>query len=294
MAGRTVLITGATSGIGRATAIALAAGGARLVLAVRDTAKGAALTKELGGKHVVRALDLSDLASVRRFAQSTTEPIDTLVNNAGVASLTLERTSDGFELQFGTNHLGRFLLTTLLLPQVTARVVTVASQAERASRLDLEDLNWDHREFRGGRAYADSKLANLLFTAELDRRLRAAGSPVQAMAAHPGLVVTAIYDDPRRRRNVWDRLLPLAGQQPDRGALPVLLAITGHLPDAAFTGPRHLMHMRGGAQVIGRSARAKDPELARRLWTASEQLTGQSASEIGLAPRGTLNAYTSA
>ena len=98
---------------------------------------------------------------------------------------------------------------------------------------------------------------------------------MQAMAAHPGLVVTAIYDDPQRRnRSVWDRLLPLAGQQPDQGALPVLLAITGDLPDAAFTGPRHLMHMRGGAQVIGRSARAKNPELARRLWTASEQLTG--------------------
>ena len=275
MAGRTVLITGATSGIGRATAVALAAAGARLVVAVRDTAKGAALAEELVGNHVVRALDLSNLASVRRFAQSTTEPIDTLVNNAGVASSTLQRTSDGFELQFGTNHLGHFLLTTLLLPQITTRVVTVASQAERASRLNLEDLNWHHREFRGGRAYADSKLANLLFTAELDRRLRQGGSPVQAMAAHPGLVVTAIYDDPQRRnRSVWDRLLPLAGQQPDQGALPVLLAITGDLPDAAFTGPRHLMHMRGGAQVIGRSARAKNPELARRLWTASEQLTG--------------------
>ncbi|NUT73347.1 SDR family NAD(P)-dependent oxidoreductase [Pseudarthrobacter sp. C4D7] len=285
MSGRTVLITGATGGIGRATAIALAAAGARLIFAVRDTAKGAALADQLGGKHVVRALDLSDLASVRRFAQNTNEPIDTLVNNAGVASSTLQRTNDGFELQFGTNHLGHFLLTTLLLPQITARVVTVASQAERASRIDLEDLNWDHREFRGGRAYADSKLANLLFTAELDRRLRDAGSPVQAMAAHPGLVVTAIYDDPqRRRRSVWDRLLPLAGQQPDQGALPVLLAITGDLPDAAFTGPRHLMHMRGGAQVIGRSARAKDLELARRLWTASEQMAGQGAATPPTAP----------
>jgi NAD(P)-dependent dehydrogenase (short-subunit alcohol dehydrogenase family) len=281
MSGRTVLITGPTSGIGRATAIALAAAGARLVLAVRDTDKGAALAEELGGKHVVRALDLSDLASVRRFAQGTPEPIDTLVNNAGVASSTLQRTSDGFELQLGTNHLGHFLLTSLLLPQIKARVVTVASQAERASRLDLEDLNWQCREFRGGRAYADSKLANLLFTAELDRRLRTAGSPVQAMAAHPGLVVTAIYDDPqRRRRSVWDRLLPLAGQQPDQGALPVLLAITGDLPDAAFTGPRHLMHMRGGAQAIARSTRAKDPELARRLWTASEQLTGHGAAPV--------------
>ncbi|MBF4993279.1 SDR family NAD(P)-dependent oxidoreductase [Arthrobacter gandavensis] len=279
MSGRTVLITGATSGIGRATAIALAAAGARLILAVRDTAKGEALARELGGKHEVRALDLADLASVRRFAQSTAEPIDTLVNNAGVASSTLQRTTDGFELQFGTNHLGHFLLTTLLLPQIAARVVTVASQAERASRLDLEDLNWEQRDFRAGRAYADSKLANLLFTAELDRRLRAAGSPVQAMAAHPGLVVTAIYDDPQRRRaSVWDRLLPLAGQQPAQGALPVLLAVTGDLPDATFTGPRHLMHMRGGAQVIGRSRRAKDPVLSRRLWTASEQLTAQGTA----------------
>jgi len=186
MAGRTVLITGATSGIGRATAVALAAAGARLVVAVRDTAKGAALAEELGGNHVVRALDLSNLASVRRFAQSTTEPIDTLVNNAGVASSTLQRTSDGFELQFGTNHLGHFLLTTLLLPQITTRVVTVASQAERASRLNLEDLNWHHREFRGGRAYADSKLANLLFTAELDRRLRQGGSRCRQWPPTPG------------------------------------------------------------------------------------------------------------
>ncbi len=202
-----------------------------------------------------------------------------LVNNAGVASSTLQRTADGFELQLGTNHLGHFLLTNLLLPQVTSRVVTVASQAERASRLDVTDLNWHRRDFRAQRAYADSKLANLLFTAELDRRLREAGSPVRAMAAHPGLVVTAIYDDPQRTRpGLWDRLLPLVGQQADQGALPVLLAATGDLPSGTFTGPRHLLHMRGGAEVIGRSARAKDPALARGLWAASAQLTGLTDS----------------
>jgi NAD(P)-dependent dehydrogenase (short-subunit alcohol dehydrogenase family) len=227
------------------------------VLAVRDTGKGAALADELSGEHEVRALDLADLASVRRFAEQTTGPVDVLVDNAGVSSSTLQRTRDGFELHFGTHHLGHFLLTTLLLPQITGRVVTVASQAERAGRLDLADVNRHHREFLGQRAYADSELANLLFTAELDRRLRAAGSPVQAMAAHPGLVVTAIHDDPQRtRRGLWDRLLPVLEQQPDHGALPVLLAVTGTLPSGAFTGPRHLAHMRGGAQVIGRSARA--------------------------------------
>lgn len=286
VSGTTVVLTGATSGIGRATAVALAATGAHLVLGVRDTDKGAALAAELPGAHEVRALDLADLASVRRFAERTIGPVDVLVNNAGVSSSTLQSTRDGFELQFGTNHLGHFLLTTLLLPHITGRVVTVASQAERASRLDLADLNWHRREFRGQRAYADSKLANVLFTAELDRRLRAAGSPVRAMAAHPGLVVTAIYDDPQRtRRGLWDRLLPVLGQQPDQGALPVLLAITGALPSGAFTGPRHLAHMRGGAQVIGRSARAKDPELAHGLWVASEQLTQLDDASASISAR---------
>ncbi|WP_111768487.1 SDR family NAD(P)-dependent oxidoreductase [Nakamurella deserti] len=275
--GRTVMITGATSGIGRATAVALADRGARIVLAVRDTVKGervAAALPGAEGTHLVRELDLADLGSVRRFAAGFAGPVDVLVNNAGVSAQRLQRTVDGHELQFGVNHLGHFLLTALLLPQIAGRVVTVASQAERMARPDLDDVDWRRRPFDGSRAYADSKLANLLFTMELDRRLRASGSPVRALAAHPGLVVTAIYDHPAGHRpGVWDRLLPMVGQEPEAGALPVLLAVAGDLPGGTFTGPRHLMHMRGGATVIGRSARAKDVELAASLWTLSEQQT---------------------
>jgi NAD(P)-dependent dehydrogenase (short-subunit alcohol dehydrogenase family) len=285
LAGRTILITGATSGIGRATATAVAARGARVILAVRDTDKGCRVAADLDGAaglHAVRALDLADLDSVRRFAGETTEHVDVLVNNAGVSSSTLRRTRDGFESQLGTNHLGHFLLTTLLLPRITSRVVTVSSQAERMGRLDLEDLNWHRRPYAGGRAYADSKLANLLFTLELQRRLAEGGSPVRAVAAHPGLVVTSIYDRPAGKRpGPWDLAVPLLGQSPDQGALPVLHAMTEDLPGGTFTGPKHLFHMRGGAQVIKTSAAAKDTTLQAALWAASEEMT-----RVPLRPRG--------
>lgn len=277
LAGRTILITGATSGIGKATAVAVAARGARVVLAVRNTDKGRRVAAHLPGAagfHVVRELDLAHLDSVRRFADESTEQIDVLVNNAGVSESALHRTRDGFESQFGTNHLGHFLLTTLLLPQITSRVVTVSSQAERMGRLNLEDLNWHRRAYAGGRAYADSKLANLMFTLELARRLSEAGSPVRAIAAHPGLVVTPIYDRPTGEKpGLWDLLLPVLGQSPDQGALPVLYAITEDLPSGTFTGPEHMFHMRGGAQVINSSAAAKDTTRLADLWTASEKLT---------------------
>ncbi|WP_367734412.1 SDR family NAD(P)-dependent oxidoreductase [Microbacterium sp. LMI1-1-1.1] len=277
----TVVITGSTSGIGRATAVALADAGARIILAVRDVEKGRAVAAALPGVrgfHRVRRLDLARQETIHAFAAETDEQIDILVNNAGVAAKDLQRTADGHELQFGTNHLGHFLLTTLLLPRITDRVVTVASQAERMGRLDLTDLDWRRRTYRSGRAYADSKLANLLFTYELERRLRRAGSPVRALAAHPGLVRTAIYDRPAGERpNVWDRLLPVFGQDAEDGALPSLLAASGDLPGGTFVGPKRMMHMRGGAEVIGSSAQAQDPELGAALWTASEQLTAADA-----------------
>jgi len=279
---RTILITGASSGIGQATAAAVAGLGARVILAVRNTDKGRRVAAELPGTpglHTVRELDLADLDSVRRFAADTRGDVDVLVNNAGVSNATLLRTRDGFESQFGTNHLGHFLLTTLLLPQITSRVVAVSSQAERMGRLELNDLNWRSRPYAAGRAYADSKLANLLFTLQLDRRLRAAGSEVRAIAAHPGLVVTAIYDRPAGQKpGLWDRALPIFGQGPDQGALPVLHAITGNLPGGTFTGPEHLFHMRGGAQVIKSSTAAKNPGLAADLWAASQELTKVDAA----------------
>ena len=277
LTGRTAVVTGASSGIGQSVAHALAGAGARVVLAVRNPAKGQAVAAAIAGRTEVRPLDLSQLDSVRAFAAAWDGPIDLLVNDAGVSPPTLIRTADGFESKLGVNHLGHFALTNLLLEQVTGRVVTVASQAERMARLDFDDLNWERRPYQPSRAYNDSKLANLLFSAELQRRLTAAGSPVKAMAAHPGLVNTPIYqhDGPRRLADAaWALLLRLVAQDANHGALPVLFAAVADVPGDSFAGPRHLAHMRGAPQLIGRSAAAEDPNLARRLWTVSEQLTG--------------------
>ncbi|WP_308206818.1 oxidoreductase [Actinoallomurus rhizosphaericola] len=277
MTGTTAIVTGANSGIGQATAHALAAAGARVVLAVRNTGKGKAAAAAIPGDTEVRELDLADLESVRSFAAGWDGPIDLLINNAGVSGPTLTRTADGFESKFGINHLGHFALTNLLLEHITGRVVTVASQAERYARLDLDDLNWERRPYQPSRAYNDSKLANLLFTAELQRRLTAAGSAVRAHAAHPGLVATDIYhhDGPRRPSDIlWSIALRLLAQDARRGALPTLYAAVADLPADSFTGPNHLAHMRGAPELIGRSGPAQDTDLARRLWNLSEQFTG--------------------
>jgi NAD(P)-dependent dehydrogenase (short-subunit alcohol dehydrogenase family) len=277
LTGSTVIVTGASSGIGLATARALAAAGARVVFAVRSTEKGNAAAAATPGDTEVRELDLASLDSVRAFAGRWDGPVDLLINNAGVSAPSLTRTADGFESKFGTNHLGHFALTNLLLEHVTGRVVTVASQAERYGRLDFDDLNWEHRAYQPSRAYNDSKLANLLFTAELQRRLSAAGSGVLANAAHPGLVATNIYHHagPRRPSDLlWAVAIRLLAQDTGHGALPVLYAAVAGIPGNSFAGPSHLAHMRGAPELIGRSAAAQDPDLARRLWAVSEQLTG--------------------
>ena len=272
MSDRTVVVTGGGSGIGAATATALAARGARVVLAVRDPEKGARAASTMPGRVEVSALDLASLASVRSFADGWDGPLDLLINNAGVSVPDLQHTADGFELQFGTNHLGPFALTNLLLPQITGRVVSLSSQAERAGRLHLDDPAHARRPYRESQAYAASKLADLVFIAELQRRLTAAGSPVLAVAAHPGLVTTPMTAG--SGGPVARLLVRLVAQSPEQGALPVLLAATADLPGGSFTGPQHLLHMRGGAQLIGRSRQAKDPHLAARLWAVSEELTG--------------------
>ena len=277
LSARTAIVTGANGGIGLATARALAAAGARVVFAVRDVEKGRAAAAATTGRTEVRELDLADPDSIRGFAAGWDEPIDLLINNAGVAARSLTRTVAGFELNFGINHLGHFALTNLLLEHVTGRVVTVASQAERFARLDFDDLNWERRPYRPGRAYGDSKLANVLFSAELQRRLTAAGSGVLANAAHPGLVATEIYHHDGRRRPsdlLAAVLLRLFAQGTERGALPSLYAAVADIPGDSFAGPDHLMHMRGTPELIGRSGTAGDPETARRLWAVSEQLTG--------------------
>jgi NAD(P)-dependent dehydrogenase (short-subunit alcohol dehydrogenase family) len=276
---KTIVVTGGNSGIGRSTATALATAGARVVLAVRDVAKGRDAAETMDGFVEVRELNLADLASVRDFAAGWADPITILINNAGVGDRGLQRTADGFEMVFGTNHLGHFALTNLLLPHITERIVTVASQAERMARLDLNDPNWVNRPYQGSRAYNDSKQANLLFTAELQRRLTASGSSVRAIAAHPGFVSTNIYSSEEpRRANFWSLFNRVIAQSPDDGALPVLYAASADIPGDSFTGPQHLMHMRGGAELIAKSRTARDPALAKRLWAVSEELTGVHSS----------------
>src|SRR3954452_11878187 len=184
-AGRTVVVTGANSGLGEVTARELARVGAKVILACRNTDKGDAAAAGMTGEVEVRKLDLQNLASVRAFADGVDE-LDVLVNNAGIMAVPFAQTSDGFESQIGTNHLGHFALTTLLLPKITDRVVTVSSLLHLMGKVSLKDLNWKSRPYSAWLAYGQSKLANLLFTSELQRRLDASGSAVRSVAAHPG------------------------------------------------------------------------------------------------------------
>ncbi|MGW3360428.1 oxidoreductase [Streptomyces bungoensis] len=284
LTGRTAVVTGANSGLGRVTAEALARAGAHVVFAVRDTGRGEAAAARAGGSTEVRRLDLADLDSVREFADGWDRPLDLLINNAGVMMLPEQRTRQGFEMQFGTNHLGHFALTNLLLPHVTDRVVTVSSGLHRGGDgvIHFEDVNLRGR-YSPSRAYAQSKLANLLFTLELQRRLAEAGSPVRALAAHPGYAATNLQS---HAANPLVRAVMAVGNrlfaQDDRaGALPTLYAAVRDLPGAAYVGPDGLGEMRGAPALVGRSGAASDPEAARRLWTLSEELTGVS---WGLAP----------
>jgi NAD(P)-dependent dehydrogenase (short-subunit alcohol dehydrogenase family) len=278
MTGKTVIVTGANSGIGRAAATALAGHGARVVLAVRNTDKGDAAASQMSGTIEVRPLDLASLDSVRAFAAGWNEPIDILINNAGIMIPPLSRTADGFELQFGTNHLGHFALTNLLLPHVTNRVVTVSSGAHRMGKIDFSDLNWEHKSYRAWRAYGQSKLANLLFTAELQRRLVAAGSPVTANAAHPGYAATNLqFHSGSRFYDVFSAIGNRVIAQDDKGgALPTLYAAVADVPGNSYAGPSGFMEGRGAPKLVGRSSAASDMETARRLWDVSEQLTGVS------------------
>ena len=276
LTGRTVIITGANSGIGRAAAHALAGAGGRVVLAVRDTEKGQAAAATMPGETEVRRLDLASLQSVREFAAGWEGEIDLLINNAGVMVPPLTRTAEGFELQFGTNHLGHFALSNLLLEHVTGRVVTVSSTGHRLGSIDFDDLNWERKPYKAWRAYGQSKLANLLFTAELQRRLSAAGSTVLATAAHPGYAATNLQFHSGRRlleliSVVGNRVI---AQDADGGALPTLYAAVADIPGNSFAGPGGFMEQRGAPKLVGRSGAAKDTDVARRLWDVSEELTG--------------------
>jgi NAD(P)-dependent dehydrogenase (short-subunit alcohol dehydrogenase family) len=274
--GRTFVITGANSGIGLEAARALGAAGARVVVACRDTAKGEHAVAELDGDFDVRRLDLADLASVRGFASELEGDVDVLINNAGVMAVPRARTADGFEMQLGTNHLGHFALTGLLLDRLRDRVVTISSGAHRFGRMNFGDL-MSERHYQRWLAYGQSKLANLLFMQELQRRLETADSALRSVAAHPGYAATNLQF---HTQSIQDKLMGLGNhifaQSAAMGALPTLYAATEDIPGGAYVGPDGLAEQRGHPHLVGMSGAARNTESARKLWDESEELTGVS------------------
>jgi NAD(P)-dependent dehydrogenase (short-subunit alcohol dehydrogenase family) len=271
-AGRTVIVTGANSGLGEVTARELARVGAKVILAVRNTAKGDAAAAGMSGDVEVRKLDLADLASVREFAAGV-DGVDVLVNNAGIMAVPFAETVDGFESQIGTNHLGHFALTNLLLPKVSERVVTLSSGAHLAGYISLKDLNWRSRRYFAALAYGQSKLANLLFTSELQRRLDASGSSVRSLAAHPGWSATELQSHAEGLLGkVFRSGNRLVATDADFGARQTLYAASQNVPGDSFIGPRFAF--RGSTGQSPRSLLARSATTARGLWELSEQLTG--------------------
>ncbi|CAN5729963.1 oxidoreductase [soil metagenome] len=288
--GRTVLVTGANSGLGLRTATALAAKGARVLLACRDQAKAVgalAQVESAGGEAEVVSVDLADLSSVRACADDVRERVerlDVVVNNAGVMALPERRTADGFEMQFGTNHLGHFALTGLLLPTLLAaeapRVVTMSSGAHKIGRMHWDDLMFE-RGYRRWLVYGQSKLANLLFTFGLDRRARQAGAPLIAVAAHPGYASTHLQaaGPEMAGRKLMAKVMEVANQvvaqSDEMGALPSLYAAT--MPDvqgSEYFGPDGPGELRGHPRRVSATKHAYDDAAWDRLWARSEELTG--------------------
>jgi len=283
LTGKIAIVTGANSGIGYETARALARQEATVILACRNKDKGQAAERQIaqeypGAKAELGLLDLSNLALVRRFAGEFTrryDRLDILINNAGIMRTPFGKTADGFELQFGVNHLGHFALTGLLLDLIVrtpqARVVTVSSGGHRFGKIDFDNLNAD-KGYDAGAAYGQSKLANLLFTYELHRRFKGAGVDAIAAAAHPGWTAgtnLAVHWRMLRLLN------PFIGQKPSMGALPALYAATA--PDVQggdYYGPDGWQELRGYPTKVRSSDRSYDPAVAAKLWTISEELTG--------------------
>ena len=290
--GRRVLITGGNSGIGLEAARLLAANNASVVIACRDVAKGEHAASEIrttarGADVEVLWLDLADLASVEAAAEEYRdrfESLDVLVNNAGVMAVPYRATVDGFELQFGTNHLGHFALTGHLLPTLlegrASRLVTISSGAHRAGRIDFDNLDATNGYAKWA-AYCASKLANLLFTFELQRRAARAGIDLVAVAAHPGYARTNLQTAGARMtgrvvlERAWSAFNAVAGQSAARGALPtVYAAVAPGVAGGAYIGPSGPGEMRGYPVKVTTTRAARDPETAARLWSVSQELTG--------------------
>ncbi len=283
--GRTIVVTGANSGLGLVTSRELARAGAHVVMACRNVAKGEKAAADLAGSVEVRPLDLADLSSVRTFVTELDGPVDVLVNNAGLMAVPRGRTADGFETQFGTNHLGHFALTGLLLPRITDRVVTLSSSMHRVGRIHLDDLNNERRSYQAWLAYGQSKLANLMFAYELQHRFVAARSLLRSTAAHPGYASTNLQSN---TGTFQDTLMGLGNrllaQSADAGALPTLYAATVvDLPGGTFVGPDGIGESRGHPRPVGSSAASHDRAVQRALWERSEDLTGVHVDLAGMA-----------
>lgn len=288
--GRLAIVTGANSGIGYQTARYLSRVGAAVILACRNREKGEAARAKIvsanpAAQVEVRVLDVADLDSVRRFAEeflNENKPLDLLINNAGVMAIPQRRTTpQGFEMQFGTNHLGHFALTGLLLPallrQPNSRVVTVASIAHKGGKLNFDDLNAE-RSYAPRGAYQQSKLANVVFGLEFDRRLRARSAETTSVIAHPGVAVTNIVSNGMGnglKGRIVNVLLPFVAQSDDRGSWPLLYAATS--PEAhggGYYGPNGIAEVKGTPVEVKPKPHALDPAAGQRLWEISERLTG--------------------
>jgi NAD(P)-dependent dehydrogenase (short-subunit alcohol dehydrogenase family) len=278
-AGKTAVVTGANSGLGLVISRELARAGATVVMACRNVDKGERAVAEVGDGARLEALDLADLESVRNLAgRLSEERVDVLINNAGVMAPPRRLTADGFESQFGTNHLGHFALTGSLLPKLLAapepRVVTMSSGGHRMGRINFDDLHGERR-YNNWLAYGQSKLANLLFAFELQRR---ADGKLQSLAAHPGYSATNLqFAGPahwyeRASMALTNRLI---AQSADQGALPALYAATvTDVPGGSYIGPDGFLEARGHPHLVTATGRAYDPDVAARLWKVSEELTG--------------------
>ncbi len=281
LSGKFAVVTGANSGIGLEAARELARAGAQVVLASRNVAKGESAAAEIGDGARFEQLDLASLDSVRAFADKVSGPIDVLVNNAGVMAPPHRLTADGFESQIGTNHLGHFALTGLLLPKLLAapqpRVVTLSSGAHLIGTIHFDDLQGERR-YNNWLWYGQSKLANLMFALELDRRARAAGSKLISAAAHPGYAATNLqFAGPAAwyEKGIMGLTNRVVAQSAQMGALPTLYAATKpDLAGGSFVGPDGFLQQRGYPHLVTAKKSAYDEDVARRLWEVSEELTG--------------------
>jgi NAD(P)-dependent dehydrogenase (short-subunit alcohol dehydrogenase family) len=281
LTGTRIIVTGATNGVGLATARALTRAGAHVVLAVRNLELGAQRAAEMGGDTTVVKLDLADLSTVRAFPDLLDGDVDVLINNAGLVADQRRDTVDGFEISLGTNFLGPFALTNLLLPRVRSKIITVGSDAHRMTTFNFDDPHLRRSKWSAFPAYARSKLAVMLWGLELDRRLREAGSPVSSFLTHPGWVASNLS-------NVSDTVLlsaahavvraaaNLLANDIDAGAAPTLYCLTEPIPPGSYVGIDSRLGLKGGPTLSGRAATACDYDDARRLWEFAEKETGTS------------------